>query len=361
MNKWNSPKMFISWKIYLPILVGFIVLFSLILVHIGPPAGTAQSPQEVLSNPGTFHPYQIPSISDCSPSSISSPPTLSAAASSDSTIALVETPSCPYAPSSLVESSDGGKSFVQMSDRLPNFDFAEMVYDPNLGFVIFGDYKDYQCYCQGGNQEIGMWNFENGTITQMLFPAAYYLELPALAYNSLQDSLYLFGGTTFYSGSSNQIWILNSGIWTSTDLKIAPSPRFASAMTCPPTEKFCVLFGGANCLYYDYVIQDHMCLFLTDTWIFDGENWNQIQTQTNPGELFNPIITSSPDGKIYLYGGLTNTKVESQNLWEFDSSSLNWDNVAVASSSANIEQIVSFGNQIYGCVSSSQVSCLVIH
>lgn len=91
-----------------------------------------------------------------------------------------------------------------------------------------------------------------------------------LAYDEARRETILFGG----GGPNNQTWSLVGNDWVLKNPSVAPSPRYDPAMTYDAARQQVVLFGG------NPVPQSPTAL--SDTWVWDGTNWMQLNPTTSP-------------------------------------------------------------------------------
>ncbi len=95
---------------------------------------------------------------------------------------------------------------------------------------------------------------------------------------------------------ADDTWIFDGENWLELDLKARPSHRQFAAMSACPDERGVLLFGGHG--------GEGKPQHLGDTWIFDGENWQEIHPPISPSPRQGACITyDSMKGQIVLFGG----------------------------------------------------------
>ena len=168
-----------------------------------------------------------------------------------------------------------------------------MVFDSRLGKVLlFGG---------GGTTNFNdtwEWDGESKTWTQR-FPANSPSPRTAtLAYDETTNEVVFFGGNT--SGVAyGDTWIYNGVDWVQQQPATVPQTRTDNGLAFDPILKRVVLFGGlaGSC-------EDCGQGRLNDTWLWDGENWSQVQTLLNPQPSSGVSFTYDGTTKgMLLFGG----------------------------------------------------------
>ena len=115
---------------------------------------------------------------------------------------------------------------------------------------------------------------------------------PAMAYLPHSEVVVLFGGRTV-KGASAETWIWNGQDWAKRELDVAPSPRFGHMMTLDGSGDV-LLYGGCG---------DASCgERLDDTWRFDGERWEQLDTGAGEGLRFGGMIRETTTARTLRLG-----------------------------------------------------------
>ena len=124
-----------------------------------------------------------------------------------------------------------------------------------------------------------------------------------MAYDPATEQLILFGGgpnSNFGSATFNDTWN-----WTGTDwVNLIPnSPtnnppaRYGASMAFDSATRELILFGGGSVVSGTSL--------LSDTWSWDGTNWNQHTPAHSPSaRLFAAMAFDVATGQLILFGGL---------------------------------------------------------
>ena len=116
--------------------------------------------------------------------------------------------------------------------------------------------------------------------------------LTAMVFDSSRCKTVLFGGD---SPSLNDTWEFNGSDWEEILTDVTPPGRWGHAMAYNPLTGHVVMFGG-----YDPATQSLM----KDTWIYNGENWQQITTKRTPSAREQQAMTFfGGTGEILMIGG----------------------------------------------------------
>jgi len=169
-------------------------------------------------------------------------------------------------------------------------------------------------------------------------------EGPAMAYDSGNNVVVLFGG---YNGLNlNDTWEYSPGsnTWAQVSPPTAPSPRAYSAMAYDSTNGRIVLFGGVSDLDYEW-----------DTWEYNAaaNTWLKISPATSPYQMStNHMAFVSSQGRVLLNGqNLTSALMET---WAYNAATDQWTNRAPSAQptarsgqaicyNANLDRVVLFG------------------
>jgi hypothetical protein len=91
-------------------------------------------------------------------------------------------------------------------------------------------------------------------------------------------------------------WIFDGENWQELDLETRPAHRQFGAMSSHPDERGVLLFGG-----HGGNGNPHL---LDDTWIFDGENWQELHPSTSPPPREGACMTyDAMNGQVVIFGG----------------------------------------------------------
>jgi hypothetical protein len=131
------------------------------------------------------------------------------------------------------------------------------------------------------------------------------------AYDSRRDVLVVYGGRTS-SGCYTDTWEWERRAWRKLSVE---SPRVCDdfAMAYDAGRGKAVLFGG----------RDAGQMLHGDTWEWDGNNWTLVSGEsdsTPPPRAQYALVYDSARARVLLFGGLSPTDGEMNDLWEWDGS-----------------------------------------
>jgi hypothetical protein len=137
----------------------------------------------------------------------------------------------------------------------------------------------------------------------------------------------LFGGT----GNplpSNQTWLYSGGSWTQLSVAPQPSGRIEMEMVHDAGRNVVVLYGGAG----------STTVAASETWEFDGTNWTLIPTAISPGPRSRyGLCYDSARGRVVMYGGVgSGLGIPSNQTWEYDG--VNWAQVVTATNPGALDR-----------------------
>jgi hypothetical protein len=185
-----------------------------------------------------------------------------------------------------------------------------MVLDSQLGkVVLFGGYTD-QFVIFNDTWE---WDGKSKTWTEK-FPADSPSPRTAtLAYDETSKRVLLFGGWT--NGIDyGDTWTYNGVNWVQQQPATSPQARADNGLAFDPILKSVVLFGGlaGPC-------EDCGEGRLNDTWLWDGDNWSQVQTLLSPEPSSGVAFTYDGTTKgMLLFGGWISSSSFTGNTWLFE-------------------------------------------
>lgn len=139
------------------------------------------------------------------------------------------------------------------------------------------------------------------------------------------NSLYLFGGGSYVSGSNTpqvlaDLWVYNTvaGYWT-----ILTSPSDGQCVSNPETSSGypSARYGACN-----WKKRNHFYLFggysqygpLNDFWFFDGTAWNNVTLFLSPSPRYYATHWKDKNGNFWLYGGVDSTGNLLNDTWRFN-------------------------------------------
>jgi hypothetical protein len=142
--------------------------------------------------------------------------------------------------------------------------YHSMAAAPNGKIYLFGGNDSSTCFDD-------LWQYDSGT-WQVITPTGVSppaRTLAALAYDSEDDKVFLFGGRNVTGTLLADLWVFDPGTatWTQLDPDASPPARQAHTLTYDPDTQTIVLVGGAT---------DNGDTPLSDTWHYDGD-WKEIE------------------------------------------------------------------------------------
>jgi hypothetical protein len=123
----------------------------------------------------------------------------------------------------------------------------------------------------------------------------------------------LFGGWAPNGIVYGDTWTYNGLDWVQHQPATSPQARSDNAIAFDPILKRVVLFGGlaGSC-------EDCGEGRLNDTWLWDGINWSQVQTQASPSPTSEPSFTYDGTTKgMLLFGGAVTDSQFTNSTWLF--------------------------------------------
>ncbi len=182
---------------------------------------------------------------------------------------------------------------------------AGMTYDAARGvIVLFGG-------ASGGAMQADTWTWDGANWTEAgsgppaRFPGG-------LVYDPAREVVWLMGGHAI-SGGRWQVygdtWAWDGTTWQ--ELQAAgPSPRDGARAAFDPNSGQVLLFGGAQ---LEPAVQ-----VLADTWLWDGEQWTELDVPGPPGRLHHMLAYDEMRGRILLAGGAGAGGALLNDAWEWD-------------------------------------------
>ena len=145
-----------------------------------------------------------------------------------------------------------------------------------------------------------------------------------MVWDSKTTHMILFGGTTKLdlgtrvSYDLDDTWEWTGALWVQRWLAHSPHGRSFHTMVYDSNRSRTLLFGGKS------GTATTNSVFYNDTWMFDGNDWTQINTPNQPSARYYPGSAFDPvRDKWVLYGGTTvsadgKTSTNQTDTWEFD-------------------------------------------
>lgn len=132
----------------------------------------------------------------------------------------------------------------------------------------------------------------------------------AMAHDLARGVVVMFGGQG--SGVLNDTWEWNGTDWSQvTGSALTPPARVGHSMTYDVVRQRIVMFGGTG--------NPIAPATLTDTWEFDGTDWQQVATANAPSEAVETAMCFDIGRQVaVLYGGTSFFGAPDQKTWEYD-------------------------------------------
>lgn len=191
-------------------------------------------------------------------------------------------------------------------------DRATMAYDAAAGYVL---YLDGVSTAKGAAATNGnaTWKFVDRNWTALGGAAPPYRQDAAMAYDNATSSVILFGGCLVASGCTlagvlGDTWSYSGGTWRQLSPPTSPPARYGAAMAYDTTDHALVLFGG----------ETGSSTLRNDTWEFANGTWTRAAVgSTAPPPLVAAGAANDPAlNGVLLAGGWNGTRPQSA-TWSF--------------------------------------------
>ncbi|KAA3657806.1 MAG: hypothetical protein DWQ04_27005 [Chloroflexi bacterium] len=144
----------------------------------------------------------------------------------------------------------------------------------------------------------------------------------AIAYDSLRETAVMFGGGYDWQGAAwydytslNDTWIWNGDDWEQKTSSTTPPGRFSHQMAYDPIRERIVMFGGQT--------NEHS---LGDTWEWDGAEWHERHpVDSPPARCCHVMFFDTQRGKVVASSGLQTPDHFLSDIWEWDGD--NWTQI----------------------------------
>jgi hypothetical protein len=175
----------------------------------------------------------------------------------------------------------------------------QLVYDPALNGVLgFGGEAPY-----GATYYNDTWVFAHGTWTDLnLAVAPHPRSQYAMAYDSYDGEVVLFGGIDAGGRVLNDTWAFNGSAWSKVHTATSPLPRENGEMVFDAATNQTLLFGGYN---PSYSVGGNSWSVGNDTWAFQSGAWTKLNASGNPPPMAYEYLTNLGNGTPILFGGQT--------------------------------------------------------
>lgn len=138
----------------------------------------------------------------------------------------------------------------------------------------------------------------------------------AMAYHHDQADVMLYGGADERQVLAD-LWAWNGEQWLCLS-DGGPPPRTFPALAYDSAENRLILFGGNRVLFGT---AEDTATFLDDMWAWDGQAWHQIHVSTPPARAEAGIAYDSDRQRAVLFGGHSNEggkRIRFGDTWEWD-------------------------------------------
>jgi hypothetical protein len=186
---------------------------------------------------------------------------------------------------------DGSSWQIQSPSRLPaGRSSPAATYLPTVGKIVL-----FSGVVTGFEFLQDMWAWDGTQWSLLPVPPLGRFD-PSMAWDPAVNAIVLFGGQSFTAptgpGFLNDTWTWNGSAWAQQHPATSPSPRNSSGMVYDAALGKLVLFGGLG------------NFILGDTWLWDGTNWTRVTTAHSPSPREDPVMVyDAALGKIVLFGG----------------------------------------------------------
>ncbi len=164
------------------------------------------------------------------------------------------------------------------------------------------------------------WSGSNWALKSTTGPAP--REDHAMAFDSTRGVAVVFSGLSYAGGYSNtETWEWDGAAWTLRTPASSPSARIVGRMVFDSARGVCVLFGGAH---------PPSGTTLADTWEWDGTNWSQrVPSNSPPRRLHHLMAYDVARGvSVVAAGMIYSTSTIHSDTWEWDGT--DWQQIAGA-------------------------------
>lgn len=165
---------------------------------------------------------------------------------------------------------------------------------------------------------IELWQWNNNQWKLLSDSGPEVRNLYSYAYDQKRNVLVVYGGVNVPERNNRKnyadTWEWDGKNWKQIETTTNPGKRSAAKMVYDPVRKACVLFGGNN----------EKIELLGDTWTYDGKEWKQVYTDGPSARSPAAMFYFPPTNKIYLYGGHAPRSLQdrgnSSDTWELGDS-----------------------------------------
>lgn len=159
-----------------------------------------------------------------------------------------------------------------------------------------------RCVLFGGNTANGplddTWEYDGTTWSQVVTPQTPPpLAEPGMCFDLAQARMLLIGDAMSPTPQPCQTWAFDGATWQQLPTATPPPSRYRPRCAYDLTRQQAVLFGGMQAGPFGTQV-------LSDTWVFDGSDWSQVNTGTTPPGRYSTDATwSSLAQGVVVFGG----------------------------------------------------------
>lgn len=205
--------------------------------------------------------------------------------------------------------------------------FASIAYDSNRDvLVLYGGLTKERNYND-------TWEWDGETWYQIPVEGPGARESAGMTFDASRNKVILFGGAQ--SGKPmNDIWEWDGRQWTQIPAE-GPDARFPAGFAYDAVNQNVLLFGG-------HAIEDEKVTTFSDTWIWNGLKWTEIDVngpsaRDGARAIFDPLTDH-----VLLFGGaeLANKTKNLNDTWLWDGTQ--WERVEVSGPTARVHPAMAF-------------------
>jgi Tol biopolymer transport system component len=210
-----------------------------------------------------------------------------------------------------------------------------MAYDSDRKVVVmFGGNKNHNGQLLNDTWEYGGQDWKQvGTANRPVETGV----MPGMAYDSCRKKMVLISHRSRMSDSLPSTWEFDGKDWVDVQPRGRPETRTLTAMVFDAQRCKMVLFGG----------MDQRVTGYADTWEYDGKSWRERITTTSPTARWAHAMTYDPaSGKVMLYGGYGPQHPNGKALrdtWVYNGE--DWEQISLSSNFAVEQHILTFDPQ----------------
>lgn len=201
-----------------------------------------------------------------------------------------------------------GKKWTRFDAKGPGLrEAAGMTFDVKRNQILFfggaqGDNTMGDTWAWDGKN----WKLISETGPTSRFPAGF-------VYDSKRELTMLFGGHRFSSRGMETFgdtWMWDGKSWKESVVQNSPPKRDGGRTVFDSKRKQVVLFGGIQI--------GSSVNYLNDTWIWNGENWTEIKTESPLGRGHHAMAYDSKRDRVIIFGGTRKMGETLNDTWEWN-------------------------------------------